>query len=164
MTSSETAFLLALQRRNPPGSLQVARALSHAGEHAALWLAVGLAGTALDPRRRTAWARATTTVLVAHGTSVVVKRLARRVRPLHPDLRVGVGVPSRWSFPSSHATSTAAAAVAYGAVLQDRRTLAVIPAMAWSRLALGVHYPTDVAAGSALGIGIALVAARGDRR
>lgn len=160
MPRSELTLLLAVQRRTPPGLLPSARGLSLAGEHAGAWLAVGAAGMAFDARRRPAWARATATVLVAHAASVVLKRVARRVRPSHPDLLVGVGVPSRWSFPSSHATSTTAAALAYGPLLGSRLPLAVVPAMAWSRLALGVHYPSDVAAGCALG---ATVAALGDR-
>ena len=155
MTRSEVDLLLAVQRRTPPAVLPLARGLSHAGEHAAAWLALGAAGALLDRPRRTGWVRATGAVFLAHAASVLLKRVARRVRPTHPDLRVGVGVPSRWSFPSSHASSTTAAALAYGGVLGSRLPLAVVPAMAWSRLALGVHYPTDVAAGALLGAAVA---------
>ena len=49
------------------------------------------------------------------------------------------GTPSRLSFPSSHATSTTAAAVLYGGLLRSRAPLAVVPVMALSRLVLGVH-------------------------
>jgi membrane-associated phospholipid phosphatase len=160
VTRTELDLLLAVQRRTPPAALPLARGLSSAGEHAAAWLAIGLAGVALDPGRRPAWARATGTVFVAHAVSVVVKRLARRVRPVHDALLIGVGVPSRWSFPSSHATSTTAAALAYGGVLGSRLPLVVVPAMAWSRLALGVHYPSDVAAGSLLGAAVAVAGRR----
>jgi membrane-associated phospholipid phosphatase len=50
--------------------------------------------------------------------------------------------------------------VLYGGLLRSRAPLAVVPVMALSRLVLGVHYPTDVAIGSALGAGVALAARR----
>lgn len=154
----DTRLLLAVQRRTPPAALPAARGLSLAGEHAAAWIALGLLGAAREPARRTQWLHATGAVVLAHGISVVVKRVARRTRPDLPGLLIGVGVPSRWSFPSSHATSTTAAAVAYGRLLGTPATAALVPAMAWSRLALGVHFPTDVAAGTALGVATALLA------
>lgn len=160
MDRTEVDVLLAVQRHTSAGARRAAQGLSTAGEHAAAWIVLGALGVALDRRRRTDWVRATTVVVGAHGISVVVKRLARRVRPVHPELVAGVPVPSRWSFPSSHATSTTAAALAYGALLGSRAPLLAVPVMAWSRLALGVHYPSDVAAGSALGAATVLGAGR----
>lgn len=64
-----------------------------------------------------------------------------------------------WSFPSNHATIAGAAAVA---ALLAWRALAWIAlpaavAMAVSRVAIGVHFPLDVAAGLLLGSFVALV-------
>jgi membrane-associated phospholipid phosphatase len=75
-----------------------------------------------------------------------------------------VGTPSRLSFPSSHATSTTAAAVLYGGLTGRRLTPVLVPPMLVSRLVLGVHYPSDVAAGSALGGAVALFTRRLMRR
>ncbi|MCZ9344891.1 phosphatase PAP2 family protein, partial [Streptomyces sp. TRM76130] len=52
--------------------------------------------------------------------------------------------------PSSHATSAVAAAVVFGA-LGVRAAWPVAAAVCLSRLVTGVHYPSDVAAGAALG-------------
>jgi undecaprenyl-diphosphatase len=134
-----------------------ARALSWAGEHAALWLAAGLAGAAVDRGRRGAWLRGTALTAGAHLASMGVKRIVRRPRPAHVDPLVRTA--GRHSFPSSHATSSAAAAVAFGALgVPVAGPLAA--AVCVSRLVVGVHYPSDVAAGAALGALTARLGAR----
>jgi hypothetical protein len=164
----EVALLAAVQGAvAAPPVVRVARGMSHFGEHAAGWLAIGLVGAAVhrkDPGRRREWLGSAAAVALAHGASIGVKRVVRRPRPDDPSVRVLVGTPSRLSFPSSHATSTTAAAVLYGGLLRTPIGLVTVPLMALSRLVLGVHYPSDVAAGSALGAGVALVSRRVLRR
>ncbi|MFH8973351.1 phosphatase PAP2 family protein [Streptomyces sp. NPDC017890] len=125
-----------------------ARALSWAGEHGALWLAAGLAAAAVDGTRRAAWLRGTALTAGAHIVSMGVKRVVRRPRPSHvvPLVRTA----GRHSFPSSHATSATAAAVTFGA-LGVHAAWPLAAAVCASRLVVGVHYPSDVAAGAALG-------------
>ena len=134
-----------------------ARALTWAGEHAALWLAAGLTGAAVDGGRRGAWLRGTALTAGAHLVSMGVKRLVRRPRPAHvvPLVRTA----GRHSFPSSHATSAAAAAVAFGA-LGAHAVPPLAAAVCVSRLVAGVHYPSDVAAGAVLGALTARLGAR----
>ncbi|MDQ1016840.1 phosphatase PAP2 family protein [Streptomyces afghaniensis] len=134
-----------------------ARALSWAGEHAALWLAAGLAGAAVDGPRRGAWLRGTALTAGAHLVSMGVKRVVGRPRPAH--IEPLVRTAGRHSFPSSHATSAAAAAVAFGA-LGARAVPPLAAAVCVSRLVAGVHYPSDVAAGAALGALTARLGAR----
>lgn len=147
-----------------PPVVRVARGMSFFGEHAAGWLAMGAIGALVDRRRRRDWIAATAAVAVAHGASVGIKRVVRRPRPDDPRVQVHVGTPSRLSFPSAHATSTTAAAVLFGALLRKPLAAVVVPAMALSRMVLGVHYPTDVLAGSALGAAVAAVARRAIRK
>jgi membrane-associated phospholipid phosphatase len=134
-----------------PGMGRSAVILSHVGEHALSWTVLGLLGAVRDPAQRRSWLRATATVVGAHAVSVVLKRVARRHRPSDPRVQVHVATPSHWSFPSSHATSTTAAAVAYSRLLRRRYPLFCIPVMMASRVILGVHYPSDVLAGSVIG-------------
>ncbi|MGI5481102.1 phosphatase PAP2 family protein [Streptomyces lavendofoliae] len=89
----------------------------------------------------------------AAGADGAVSRAARR--PFRP-------VVGRYSFPSSHAASASAAAVAFAAVRSGARWTGapVAAAMCLSRLLLGVHYPTDVVAGALLGAVTARVGGR----
>ncbi|MCW5251606.1 phosphatase PAP2 family protein [Streptomyces sp. SHP 1-2] len=131
-----------------PRVAAAARALSRAGEHGALWLAAGLAAAAADRPRRTAWLRGTALTAAAHLTGMGVKRLVRRPRPAH--VAPLVRTAGRHSFPSCHATSAGAAAVVFG-TLGVRAAWPLAAAVCASRLVAGVHYPSDVAAGAALG-------------
>ena len=158
----EVGLLVAVQRRiDHPTVVRAARAMSLFGEHAAGWLALGAAGAALDPTRRREWTTAAVGVAGAHGASIALKRVVRRRRPHDPQIAVHVGTPSRLSFPSSHATSTTAAVVLYAGLLRRSEATvpltSLIPAMALSRLVLGVHYPTDVLAGWCAGSAWALL-------
>lgn len=148
----ELALLSSVQRGlRRPGVVPAARGMSHFGEHGAGWVAAGLIGAAVDRSRRREWLTAAAGVFGAHAASVVVKRIVRRQRPEDPTVEVLVGTPSRLSFPSAHATSTTAAAVVYSGLTGRNLVPVLVPPMLASRLVLGVHYPTDVLAGAALG-------------
>ncbi|GAA4805247.1 phosphatase PAP2 family protein [Tomitella cavernea] len=160
--AAETPVLAAVQDVliDRPGVLTTARGMSHFGEHALGWMAVSAAGAAVDRSRRGRWLAVGAGAVGAHAASIAVKRVVRRPRPQDPMVRVGVSTPSRLSFPSSHATSSTAAALLIGRASGVPVAAAVVPAMALSRLLLGVHYPSDVVAGSAIG---ALAAVATDR-
>jgi undecaprenyl-diphosphatase len=150
------ALDLALYRRvravaRTPETVGRVRSFSRLGEHGAVWLAGGSAGIVLDGRRRGRWTRATVCVGVAYAVSTSIKLAVGRRRPAVEDLPHLMATPTGLSFPSSHATSSFAAARAYGRLLPPAPLYCAALAMAVSRLYLGVHYPSDVAAGAALG-------------
>ena len=153
--------LLRATRRTLGGTpaVPVARALSTFGEHALGWIALGAAGW-LSGKRRTDWAAGVAGVVAAHGAGVVVKRVVRRVRPDIPDCPALVATPSTLAFPSAPSCSTAAAAVGFGPVLGHPLMVGVTGLMLVSRVLLGVHYPSDVLSGAALGAGVAAAARR----
>ena len=135
----------------PPEAVQVVSRFSSTGEHAALWLVVGLAGTALDADRRPRWKKAVSGVALAYLANFGLKNVFRRKRPLLEDLPQLIRTPTALSFPSAHATSSFAAARAYSPLLPAGPLYAVAGAMALSRVYLGVHYPTDIVAGATFG-------------
>jgi membrane-associated phospholipid phosphatase len=117
-----------------------------------VWLALGLLGGAVDRPCRRRWTRAAACVAASHATSTTIKVVVARRRPAVEDLPHLMATPTGLSFPSSHATSSFAAARAYGGLLPKPPLYAAAAAMAASRVYLGVHYPSDVAAGAALGM------------
>jgi len=153
----EDAVLVAVQSAlaDRPGVLTGARALSHFGEHSIGWLAIAAFGALLQPAKRKAFLTAGAGAFLAHAAAVVIKRVARRERPHHPAIAVNVGTPSRLSFPSAHATSTTAASILLGRATGLPLPAILVPPMALSRLVLGVHYPSDVLTGVAVGAAVA---------
>ncbi|GLE51116.1 phosphatase PAP2 family protein [Mycobacterium montefiorense] len=162
----EVAAMVAVQAAlaDRPGVLATARGMSHFGEHSVGWLIVQLLGASLIRRRRREWLVAAGGTFSAHAAAVLIKRVVRRKRPHHPAVAVNVGTPSQLSFPSAHATSTTAAAVLMGRATDLPLPVLLVPPMALSRILLGVHYPSDVAFGVALGAAVARLALWLDRK
>lgn len=101
-------------------------------------------------------------VALASLLSFILKHIIDRVRPFEAydflEKLSGGGSPS---FPSGH--TTAAFALSVGLILAYPRWYVILPVILWailagySRMSLGVHYPSDVLAGAALGISAAIV-------
>lgn len=109
--------------------------------------------------------------LLKHG---MLRFLPKRVRPwlAHPGEIVPVGFRFEdSSFPSSHVASTSAVLFVFGWHYPRARIPAAlfVLAMAFSRVHNGMHYPTDVLIGAALGLsygwlGVTLARALAKRR
>lgn len=161
MTDAEIDVMRRIQELAGDGPLPaLARGYSSWGEHARGWLALGLVGAAVDRDRRRFWLGVTAATFSAHAGAVVLKRVVRRRRPDDARVAVLTSTPSDLSFPSAHVASTTAAAVALAPLVGMPLAVAAAGGMAFSRVLLGVHYPSDVAVGAALGAAAAGVARR----
>lgn len=120
-----------------------------------LWIALGL--VLLFPKRTR---RGGVDILICLAIAyiindLVIKELVARVRPYDTieGLKILVSPLSSFSFPSGHANSSFAAAMALTLAFGKKGAWAYIPAslIAISRCYVGVHYPSDVIAGMIVG-------------
>lgn len=99
-------------------------------------------------------------ILTVASVELIFKPIVQRPRPFiaNPAVLLIIDQPSGFSFPSGHAASAFVVAMMfYLNNMPYKKTIMVCAAlMAFSRLYVYVHYPSDVIAGSLLGIFIAL--------
>ncbi len=119
----------------------------------------GVASGDKEMRQNSMYVASSTAVSI--GLTLLVKHLVKRPRPFIKNINiVPVYRPSSTSFPSGHTSSTFAPATALS--IAYPKWYVIAPSFLWSgavgysRMYLGVHYPTDVAAGALLGSGTAI--------
>jgi undecaprenyl-diphosphatase len=117
-------------------------------------------------RRFASWRRASVAAVSSAGLALavgkVISEVVDRARPFVADphsLHLFSAHSADPGFPSDHAT--AAFAIATAIVLRKRSwgifALAAAAVLSFGRVAIGVHYPSDVIAGAALGSAAALL-------
>lgn len=142
--------LLRTRGHSPAVELAVIR-LSRLGDNGSLWLALATLGAVLDRRQRPVYLRAARAVAIALVANYAVKIAIRRARPLVEDLPPLSPTLSSLSYPSAHASTSFAGARVLSETLPAPALYATAVAIAVSRPYLGIHYPSDVVAGAALG-------------
>lgn len=105
-------------------------------------------------------------VIIAESLEGVLKPEIERVRPCHvlEGVRLLTLCPEGYSMPSGHALSSFAFATPlvylmrrYVSLAARLYPLALAALIAFSRVYLGVHYPSDILAGAGLGAGIGML-------
>lgn len=95
--------------------------------------------------------------------NMLIKNIVQRMRPylVLEELRIIIPRPSEFSFPSGHSAASFAAAASFYRLLPKKLGVPAIvlaALIAFSRLYVGVHYPTDVLAGALMGIALSYFA------
>lgn len=135
----------------------VFRFITKFGDKGLFWIGVCLVLLLLPKYRELGVPATMSLVLNALLTNVIIKNVVARVRPYEriEELVLLADLPHDFSFPSGHtAASFAVASAIYLAGYKRAGTLALVFAalIGFSRLYLGVHYPTDVLGGMVVGV------------
>jgi membrane-associated phospholipid phosphatase len=156
---ADLQILRAMRTRwHAPAVEEAMRLLGRAGNNGAVWVAVNVVLAIVDAGNREAWLICAALAPIAIGLNFGVKVIVKRPRPVLEGLPPLGGSPSSLSFPSAHATSSFAVATAMTRV-EPIAALALVlaAALAVGRPYLGMHYPSDVAVGSVLGVILGLL-------
>ncbi len=133
----------------------IMKAITFLGEAGWLWIALGVIFLFFKKTRKMGITVLGALVLSLIFCNITLKPIVARIRPY--DIKEGIdliiGKPSDFSFPSGHTSASFAAAVAIFACNKKWGIGAVVLAaiIAFTRLYLYVHFPTDVLAGMLLG-------------
>lgn len=123
--------------------------------HGEIWILLALALLSFRKTRRQGEAAACALVYDVIACNLLLKPLFNRIRPfiLNPAIALLTRPPADASFPSGHTAASFAAVFALkcsGSPLW-KPALGLAAAIAFSRLYLYVHWPTDVLCGALLG-------------
>jgi undecaprenyl-diphosphatase len=132
--------------------------LTRAGRSGVIWLVIAFV-VALLMRRGEILVQTAAADVVALLASDVLKAAIPRSRPHLDPL---IDVPRTHSFPSGHATTSFACATVLAAAVPRLGIplYLLAAAVAWSRVYVGVHWPSDVLAGAVLGTGVGILVLR----
>ncbi len=160
--SFEMDILLWLQNHRTQWLTIVMRIFTSAGDFGAVWILAGAALTVSKRYRRQGFVMLLTLGVCFLLSEGFLKNIICRPRPfrVQPELDIIIPPPvGMFSFPSGH--SSAAFAGALSLSYTDRRfsvmAFSVAVLVAVSRIYFGVHYPTDIIAGAAVGLCCAYV-------
>lgn len=157
--SFELAVLDWIQANLRCGFLDVVLpAVSWTCNHGELWILLAVVLVLFKKTRRQGWSVGGALVLDLVSCNLILKPLVGRIRPfaVNPAVELLTAPPLDASFPSGHTAASFAAVFALKASGSPlwKPALAVAVVIAFSRLYLYVHWPSDVLCGALLGAAV----------
>ena len=146
--------------------------VTHLGDAGILWIILTIIMMCVRKTRRTGVTCAISMILGMIAVNLILKNWIARIRPyeLIEGLTLMIEKQVDYSFPSGHAANSFACAWVMLRTMKKRwgvPALLLAALIAFSRLYVGVHYPSDILAGILIGIAAAeaaIVIVRGLRR
>lgn len=153
----EIQLLDSLQKIHTPVLNRVMCLITHLGDSGMIWILLALVLLVMKRTRKTGAILAVALIVDLILCNGILKNLVARARPftVNPQIALLIPTPHDFSFPSGHtaAAFTAVTALYLGkarALFKPALVLAIL--IAFSRLYLYVHYPTDILGGIVCGV------------
>ncbi|GFP77722.1 phosphatase PAP2 family protein [Clostridium fungisolvens] len=129
--------------------------LTDLGDGGIIWIAIALGLIVSKKYRKSGFMLLMAILLGALFGEMIIKNIVQRARPFThvPGMELLIKKPNSYSFPSGHTTASFAAAGILSYCFRKYRVAFYLLAalIAFSRLYLYVHYPSDVLGGIVLG-------------
>ena len=128
------------------------------GDAGLIWVALTAVLLVFRRTRRVGCVLAAALLVDAVLCNLILKPLVARVRPcdILADVQLLISRPDDFSFPSGHTAASFASVTALWLAGKKRWALTALPVgilIAFSRMYLCVHYPTDILGGVLVGVG-----------
>lgn len=137
--------------------------ITHLGDGGYLWILIGIALLFFKKTRPVGISVLLALLINLFITNIGLKNMIARPRPfnVNPELVTLIKHPSSFSFPSGHTSGSLTAAMVLYHLMPKKigvPAVALATMIAFSRMYIGVHYPTDVLGGIAVAVVASTVA------
>lgn len=161
----ELSILHAIQQIQTPWLDEVMIFFTRLGDGANLWIALGVGFLFFKKTRRCGIYILFSLQLSTLFGKELLKNMIGRPRPFvaDPSVVLKVAPPGSFSFPSGHTLDAFASATAIFLCCRKTGIVALVVAslIAFSRMYLFVHYPTDILGGIVIGVCVAVLVVKG---
>ncbi len=164
----EFEFLYALQNLHTPILDKVMVFITTLGDDGIFWIIIALLMLLFKKTRKCGCMVLITMAICYVIGNIGLKNIIQRPRPCRIDNSVPLLIPfpSEFSFPSGHTLHGFAAATAIFLHFKKPGIVALILAglIAFSRMYLFVHFPTDILGGVIIGVGMAVLIYKAEQK
>ena len=152
----EIQMLNWLQRLHTPILDKIMQLITHLGDMGIIWIILTIVMLLIPKRRKSGVIMAAALIVDVILCNVILKNLVGRIRPfdVNPWIQLLIPEPKDFSFPSGHTAASFASVTALylaGEKKLWKPALALAILIAFSRMYLYVHYPTDILGGVIFG-------------